>query len=41
MIWHVFTDHNAEKEDIWAFLGVLGEQIGQKGGHVLQEEDVW
>ena len=27
MIWHVFTDQNAEKEDIWAFFSVLGGQI--------------
>ena len=40
---YVFTAHNAEKEDIWAFFGVLGGQIffGQNGGHVLQKQDVW
>ena len=27
MISHVFTVHNAEKEDIWAFFGVLGGLI--------------
>ena len=27
MILHVFSVHNAEKEDIWAFFGVLGGQI--------------
>ena len=43
IILHVFTVHNAKKEDVWPFLGVLGGQIffGQKGGHILQKEDVW
>ena len=27
MVGHVFTVHNAEKEDIWLFLGVLGRQM--------------
>ena len=40
---HVLSVQNAEKEDIWAFFNVLEGQIifHQKGGHVLQKEDVW
>ena len=40
---HVLSIQNAEKEDIWAFVNVLRGQIlfHQKGGHVLQKEDVW
>ena len=36
MIGHVFTNHDAEKEDIWTFFGVLGGQF-----FLVKKEDVW
>ena len=40
---HALSVQNATKEDIWAFFNVLGGQIifHQKGGHILEKEDVW
>ena len=40
---HVLSVQNAKKEGIGAFFNVLRGQIifHQKGGHVLQKEDVW
>ena len=40
---HVLSVQNAEKENIWTFFNVLGGQniFHQKGGQVLQKENVW